>query len=149
MICHVQVNLIKTLSHRNGLVDRKWYQHNINHLKVRPYSRKPYPQNVSKRQKNFDYSTDISVAYNVRNSCPCSLLHTDIFQEQSFRGLFPCSYIKVFQKQPPEVFCKKKVFKNFANFTGKHLRWSLFLIKMQTGFLPLCRRCFPLNYANF
>ena len=25
-----------------------------------------------------------------------------------------------FQKQSPEVFCKKGVFKIFANFTGKH-----------------------------
>ena len=24
-------------------------------------------------------------------------------------------------KQPPEVFCKKSVLKNFANLTGKHL----------------------------
>ena len=31
------------------------------------------------------------------------------------------------QKQPPEVFCKKVVLKNFANFTRKHLRWSPFL----------------------
>ena len=29
------------------------------------------------------------------------------------------------QKQPPEVFCKKGVLKIFANFTGKHLCWSL------------------------
>ena len=35
------------------------------------------------------------------------------------------------QKQPPEVFFKKVVLKNFANFTGKRLRWSLFLIKLQ------------------
>ena len=36
------------------------------------------------------------------------------------------------QKQPPEVFCKKKGFlKNFADFTGKHLCWSLFLITLQ------------------
>ena len=28
------------------------------------------------------------------------------------------------QKQPPEVFCKKGVLKNFANFTEKHLCWS-------------------------
>ena len=25
------------------------------------------------------------------------------------------------QKQPPEVFCKKRVLRNFAKFTGKHL----------------------------
>ena len=34
-----------------------------------------------------------------------------------------------FQKQPPEVFCKKGALKNFANLTGKKLCWSLFLIK--------------------
>ena len=28
---------------------------------------------------------------------------------------------KLLQKQPQEVFCKKGVLKNFANFTGKHL----------------------------
>ena len=32
-----------------------------------------------------------------------------------------------FQKQPLEVFCKKKCFKNFPKFTGKYLCWSLFL----------------------
>ena len=35
------------------------------------------------------------------------------------------------QKQPPEAFCKKSVPKNFANFTGKHLYWSLFLIQLK------------------
>ena len=30
------------------------------------------------------------------------------------------------QKQRPEVFCKKGVLKNFANFTEKHLCWSPF-----------------------
>ena len=35
------------------------------------------------------------------------------------------------QKRPPEVFCEKGVCKNFTNFTGKHLSWSLFLIKLQ------------------
>ena len=38
---------------------------------------------------------------------------------------------KVFlQKQTPEMFYTKAVLKNFAIFTGKHLRWSLFLIKL-------------------
>ena len=35
------------------------------------------------------------------------------------------------QKQPPEVLCKKSVLKNFTKFTGKHLCWSLFLIKLK------------------
>ena len=30
------------------------------------------------------------------------------------------------QKQPPEVFCKKDVLRNFAKFTGKYLCQSLF-----------------------
>ena len=34
------------------------------------------------------------------------------------------------KKEPPEVFFKKSVFKNFANVTGKQLCWSLFLIKL-------------------
>ena len=36
------------------------------------------------------------------------------------------------QKQQLELFCKKGVLRNFANFTGKHLCWSLFLIELQT-----------------
>ena len=36
------------------------------------------------------------------------------------------------QKHPPEVFYKKSVLKNVAIFTGRHLCWSLFLVKLQT-----------------
>ena len=32
------------------------------------------------------------------------------------------------EKQPPEVFYKEDVLKNFAIFTGKHLCWSPFLV---------------------
>ena len=39
--------------------------------------------------------------------------------------------VQYVQKQPPEVFFKKDVLKNFANLTEKHLCWSLFLIKME------------------
>ena len=34
------------------------------------------------------------------------------------------------QKQPPEVFCKKGVLRNFAKFAGKHLYRGLFLNKV-------------------
>ena len=34
------------------------------------------------------------------------------------------------QKQPPEVFCKKGVLRNFAKFTGKHLCQSFFFNKV-------------------
>ena len=34
------------------------------------------------------------------------------------------------KKQPPEVFCKKAVLKNFSILTGKYIGSSLFLIKL-------------------
>ena len=43
------------------------------------------------------------------------------------------------QKQPSEMFYKKAVLRNFAIFTGKHLCWSLFLIKLQ-AFRPDSKR---------
>ena len=36
------------------------------------------------------------------------------------------------QKQPPDVFYKKAVLKNFAIFIGKQMRWTLFLITFPT-----------------
>ena len=40
-------------------------------------------------------------------------------------------HVKTFKSSQPDVLCEKGVVKNFAIFTGKHLCWSLFLIKMQ------------------
>ena len=34
------------------------------------------------------------------------------------------------QKQPPEVFCKKGILRNFAKFTGNHLCQSLYFNKI-------------------
>ena len=34
------------------------------------------------------------------------------------------------QKQPPEIFCEKSVFKKFTKLTGKHLCYSLFFNKV-------------------
>ena len=34
------------------------------------------------------------------------------------------------QEQPPEVSIEKAVFRNFAIFTEKYQRWSLFLIEL-------------------
>ena len=48
------------------------------------------------------------------------------------------------QKQPPEVFYDKKVLRNFAKFTGKHLCQSLFFNKVA----GLWHRC-SVNFANF
>ena len=54
------------------------------------------------------------------------------------------------QRQPPEVFCKKGVLKNFAIFRRKHLCWSLFgafgvnFIKKR-----LQHRYFPANITKY
>ena len=54
-----------------------------------------------------------------------------------------------------EVFCKKGLLKNFANFTGKHLCQSLFFNE-NAGLSPAtllkkrpCHKCFLVNFANF
>ena len=39
----------------------------------------------------------------------------------SFNYQNQSSGVVLLQKQPPEVFCKKSVLRNFAKFTGKHL----------------------------
>ena len=49
-----------------------------------------------------------------------------------------------------QMFFKVGVLKNFANFTGKHLCWSLFLIKLQAwrhGTQPT--QLFPMKFAKF
>ena len=54
----------------------------------------------------------------------CSMLSLQ-FKSSYFSSLIDCCN----QKQPPEMFYKKAVFENFAILTGKHVCWSLFLIK--------------------
>ena len=46
-------------------------------------------------------------------------------EERSIPDKFRSSY--------PQMFFKIAVLKNFANFTGKHLSWSLFLIKRDSN----------------
>ena len=50
------------------------------------------------------------------------------------------------EKQSPKGVLKKGVFKTFAIFTGKRLRQSLFLIKLQAK--QLWHSCFPANFAK-
>ena len=59
------------------------------------------------------------------------------------------------QKQLTEVFCKKGVLKNFADFKGKHLCRRLLFIKV-VALRPatfskreLQQRCFTVNFAKF
>ena len=49
------------------------------------------------------------------------------------------------------MFFKIGILKNFTNFTGKHLCWSLFFIKLACNFIKkrLQHRRFPVKSANF
>ena len=65
------------------------------------------------------------------------------------------SFRDIFQKQPPEVFYKKGVLRNFAKFTRKHLCKSLLFNKV-AGLRPatllkkrLWHRRFPVNFSKF
>ena len=62
------------------------------------------------------------------------------------------------EKSSPWGCSVKSVFKNFANFTGKHLCWNLFLMKFLTfrhystgkdTTKVLQHRCFPVKYVKF
>ena len=53
------------------------------------------------------------------------------------------------QKQPPEVFYKKGVLRNFIELTGKHLYQSVFFNKVACLNKTLWRRCFPVNFVKF
>ena len=46
---------------------------------------------------------------------------------------------KYFRCSRSQMFFKTGVLKNFANFTGKHLGWSLFLLKLQACNLVKCK----------
>ena len=53
-----------------------------------------------------------------------------------------------------QIFLKIGILKNFANVTGKELRWSLFSINLQAEGLQLHKkrlqhRCFPVKFAKF
>ena len=56
-----------------------------------------------------------------------------------------------FRSSFPEVFCEKRILKNFAKFTGKHLCHSLFFNKIACSFIKkrLWYRCFPVNFVKF
>ena len=58
-----------------------------------------------------------------------------------------------FRSSCSQMFFKIGVLKNFANFTGRHLYWSPFLIKLQTfcNFIKkrLQQRCLPVKFVKF
>ena len=80
------------------------------------------------------------------------------FTKDVFLGIFWNFLEKLFLRTPPNrsshwrCSIKKAAPKNFIIFTGKHLCWSLFLIKLQACNIIKKRLqpwCFPVNNAKF
>ena len=58
----------------------------------------------------FNYSFEICVELNFT---PKNCTYSSFKRNETWKALI--------QKQPPEVFCKKGILRNFAKFTGKHM----------------------------
>ena len=115
------------------------------HLWFAKFSRTPFLQNTSATATLLGWGTASSVWKNSdeyslsRNTNLRSIVRVYHFFLGSihFQCMFSLVYAVYFQKQPPEQECsvKKGFLKNFVNFIGKHLCWSLFLIKLQAWHL--------------
>ena len=83
---------------------------------------------------------------------PTSLLRKNLTYSSIFKVYFKKSFATAkaslvfiksrYRSSRSQMFFKIGVLKNFAMFTGKHLCWSLFLIKLQAF------RCFSVNIAK-
>ena len=52
--------------------------------------------------------------------------------EVNWDRIIRAPHVKILEKQPFADVFQTGLLKNFTNFTGKHLCWSLFLTKLQT-----------------
>ena len=52
-------------------------------------------------------------------------------------------------RQPPEVFCKKGILRNFVEFTGKHLSQSFFFLAYNFIKMRFPHVCLPVNFGKF
>ena len=78
----------------------------------------------------------VSIKQKLKHSCSefCELFKNAIFVEhlRTAASLVEASNKRAFSTSSHlELFCKKGVLKNFSNFTGKHLRQSLFFNKVE------------------
>ena len=92
----------------------------------------------------------------INNSIELTLIvprkQTSLFQQSRLIVMIFQHYFKTFRGSRSQMFFKIDDLGNFANFLGKHLCWSLFLIKFQAyNFIKkrLQQRCFPKKFAKF
>ena len=90
---------------------------------------------MNTRQNLWSLPVKEIILRNVASFYPANLIKTE-FLYSFFSKILSRFYRKPFSGAAEEaatrvVLEKKAVIKNFALFTGKHLRWSLFLFKLQ------------------
>ena len=108
------------------------------------------------RQRRF-HQDECLVGSVLKNVSKLTDKHKRQSQEAVFSGF--SFLIKLQTRRKPETFrsshwkcsVKQGAFKNFANFTGNSLCWSLFLIKSHFGDLQIYHRslwyrCFPVKF---
>ena len=80
------------------------------------------------------------------------ILSAYVYIYNTEHGVELSDQISTLQKQPPEVFIKKGVLKNFTKFTEKYLCHGLFFNRVAVATLlkkRLWHRCFPVNFGKF
>ena len=87
----------------------------------------------------------VNCEYDRRNCGICSKLTVKMLERSQLTSFFNQT-----QKQPPVVFYKRAVLKNFAIFTGKRLCLSLFLkvLGLQLYGKRLQHKCFSVNIGK-
>ena len=89
---------------------------------------------IFKNNKQKHYPLIIS--WNLHILTKCSFIDNCVIIIFQKKNNFPVTahdlifYLKHAAVWIPEVFCKKGFLKNLENFTGKHLCWSLILVKL-------------------
>ena len=80
-------------------------------------------------------------------------IHTYFHIAELQNGQNDVGYLHKFRSSRSQMFFKICVLKTSANFIGKHLCWSLFLLKLQAlrtaTLLKGAFRCFPVKFVNF
>ena len=77
----------------------------------------------------------------------CYMAHLIAKSCGASKFIFHWSFSLNIEKQPPELFLRKNVLRNFSKFAGKQLCQSLFFYSFTKK--RLWHRCFPVNLAKF
>ena len=91
----------------------------------------------ARQMESFFSKNGTETYFTVNTKTVPSVFSLQIYMQICKKGILPKLSVEFvyihteYEKQPPEMLYKKAVINNFAIFAGKHMWWSLFLIKLQ------------------